>query len=59
VNAAIGPLFAGPPGAHGIPWLHVLPILVAVPAVALLLWGCCADGSPQVSLDFGIVGQGF
>ena len=39
MNAAIGPLFAGPPGAHGIPWLHVLPILVAVPAAALLLWG--------------------
>ena len=39
MNAAIGPLFAGPPGAHGIPWMHVLPILVAVPAAALLLWG--------------------
>jgi hypothetical protein len=47
VNAAIGPLFAGPPGAYGISWLHVLPILVAVPAAALLLWGCYADGSPQ------------
>ncbi len=39
MNTAIGPLFAGPPGAHGIPWLHVLPIIVAVPAAALLLWG--------------------
>ena len=38
VTSAIGPLFAGPPSAHGIPWLHVLPILVAVPAAALLLW---------------------
>jgi len=33
------PLFAGPAGAHGIPWLHVLPILFAVPAIVILLWG--------------------
>jgi len=34
-----GPLFASPVGGHGIPWLHVLPILAAAPAAALLLWG--------------------
>jgi cytochrome c nitrite reductase small subunit len=34
-----GPLFATPVGGHGVPWLHVLPILAAVPAAALLLWG--------------------
>jgi hypothetical protein len=36
---ATGPLFAGPSAAHGIPWLAVLPILIAIPAAALLLWG--------------------
>jgi hypothetical protein len=36
--AAVGPLFAGP-AAGGVPWSAVLPILVAVPAIALLVVG--------------------
>lgn len=36
-GAALGPLFAGPAGAGGITWGAVLPILVAVPAIALLV----------------------
>ncbi|MEW6271151.1 MAG: hypothetical protein AB1689_17855 [Thermodesulfobacteriota bacterium] len=32
-----GPLFAGPPGAHGFSWLEALPILVAAVAAALLV----------------------
>lgn len=36
---ATSPLFAGPPAAHGIPWLAVLAMLVAAAAAILLLWG--------------------
>ena len=36
---ATGPLFAGPPAAHGIHWLAVLAILVGIAAAVLLLWG--------------------
>ena len=32
------PLFAGPPAAHGAPWLAVQAGLVAVAAAVLLLW---------------------
>ena len=34
-----GPLFATELGGHGLPWLHALPILIAVPAAAVLAWG--------------------
>lgn len=33
-----GPLFAGPPAAHGISWAAVLAIAVAIVAALLLLW---------------------
>jgi hypothetical protein len=36
---ATSPLFAGPPAAHGIPWLAVLAIVVGAAAAILLLWG--------------------
>jgi len=36
---ATGPLFAGPAGAHSIPWLEVIPIILGVPAFGLLLIG--------------------
>jgi len=32
-------LFAGPPAAHGIQWLAVLAMVLAVVAAALLIWG--------------------
>jgi hypothetical protein len=38
VNAT-GPLFAGPPAAHGIPWTAVLALLCAAAAALVLLWG--------------------
>jgi hypothetical protein len=38
VNAT-GPLFAGPPAAHGIPWSAVLAVACAAVAALLLLWG--------------------
>lgn len=34
-----GPLFAGQLGGHGFHWLHVLPVLAALPAAAILFWG--------------------
>jgi hypothetical protein len=34
-----GPLFAAPLGGKGLPWLHLLPILAALPAAAILCWG--------------------
>lgn len=36
---ATSPLFAGPPVAHGIPWLALLALLVGGAAAILLLWG--------------------
>ena len=36
---ATGPLFAGPPAAHGIPWTAVLALLCAAAAALVLLWG--------------------
>lgn len=34
-----GPLFVSPPIEPAIDWIRVLPIAVALPAVAILLWG--------------------
>lgn len=40
MNAApVGPLFTSPPVAAAVDWARVLPVLVALPAVAILLWG--------------------
>ena len=36
---ATGPLFAGPPAAHGIEWMAVLAIALALAAAVLLIWG--------------------
>lgn len=41
-----GALFAGPPATQGVPWLELLPIVVAIPAVALLLWGLVRGSLP-------------
>jgi hypothetical protein len=38
VNAT-GPLFAGPPAAHGVQWLAILALLVGAAAAVLLVWG--------------------
>jgi hypothetical protein len=34
-----GPLFVSPPIEPSIDWLRLLPVIVAVPAAAILLWG--------------------
>ena len=40
LNAApAGPLFASPPIEPTIDWLRLLPIVVALPAAAILIWG--------------------
>jgi len=60
----VGPLFATPPGGHGVPWLHALPILVAAPASAMLLWGLLrgrllpAVGAAAAFLAAGAFGLG-
>lgn len=50
-----GPLFAGPAAAQGIPWLAVLPILVAVPAAAILLWGLVRGRLPPSIAAAGVL----
>lgn len=40
------PLFAGPPAAHGIPWLAVVTLVLAVAAAVLLLWGTLSGRMP-------------
>jgi hypothetical protein len=37
--APAGPLFVSPPLEPSVDWLRLLPILVAAPAAAILLWG--------------------
>ena len=38
-GAPAGLLFVSPPVAAAVDWARVLPVLVALPAVAILLWG--------------------
>lgn len=39
MNGATGPLFVPPGAGHGLPWAAILPMLLAVPAIVLLLIG--------------------
>jgi hypothetical protein len=43
-EALTGPLFASPPVAAAIDWVRVFPVVVALPAVAILLWGLVRGG---------------
>lgn len=52
---ALGPLFAGPAGAGGISWSAILPILVAVPAIALLLVGLVRGRLPVAFAAAGVL----
>ena len=52
---ATGPLFAGPSGAHGVPWLHVLVFAAAVPAMVLLLFGLVRGGLPPALRAAGVL----
>jgi hypothetical protein len=41
-----GPLFEGPAGAHGISWLAILSLVVALAAIALLVFRLVRDKVP-------------
>src|SRR5262249_25620472 len=56
VNAAPGEtLFTSPPVQPVVDWLHVLPILVALPAVVILLWGLVRGHLPPGLAVAGLV----
>lgn len=50
-----GPLFSGPSGANGIHWLAVLPVLVAVPAMIILIIGVVRGKLPPGLATAGVV----
>jgi nitrate/TMAO reductase-like tetraheme cytochrome c subunit len=50
-----GPLFAGPAGAQGIPWSAVLPLVVALPAIALLVLGLLRGRLPASFTAAGLL----
>lgn len=50
-----GPLFDWPHGAHGVSWLDVLPLLLALPAALLLVQGLVRGRLPQPSAAAGII----
>ena len=39
MNGAPGPLFVPPGVGHGLPWVAILPMVIAVPAIVLLVIG--------------------
>ncbi|MEO8604745.1 MAG: hypothetical protein ABI629_19405 [bacterium] len=49
---ATGSLFAGPPAAHGLPWLVLLTACVAAAGAVLLLWGLVRGRLPA---GYGII----
>ncbi len=50
-----GPLFVSPPIQPAVQWLHVLPVLVAAPAVAILVWGLVRGRLPSTVALAGLV----
>lgn len=50
-----GPLFASPPVQPAVEWSHLLPLLVAVPAMAILAWGSIRGRLPPSMALAGIV----
>ncbi len=51
-----GPLFASPPVEPAVDWTHVLPLLVAAPAILILLVGLVRGRLPPALAAAGIVG---
>jgi len=49
-----GPLFL-PPGAHGLPWLSVLALVVAVAAAVILLWAEIRGQLPHAWILAGVL----
>src|SRR4029450_6780319 len=53
--APVGSLFVSPPVGPAVDWLRVLPVLVALPAVGLLLWGLARGHLPPA---MAVAGRG-
>jgi hypothetical protein len=53
--APVGNLFVSPPVGPAVDWLRVLPVLVALPAVVLLLWGLVRGHLPPAIAVAGLV----
>ena len=51
----VGPLFVFPPTSGGVHWIHVLPFLAAVPALALLVRGLMRGRLSEVAGGLGLV----
>jgi len=52
--AAAGPLFASPPVQSAVDWLRFLPVLVALPAAAILVWGLARGRLPPAVAMAGL-----
>lgn len=50
-----GPLFVSPPIQAAVQWSHVLPLLVAAPAAAILVWGLVWGRLPPAVAVAGLV----
>ena len=56
MNAApTGPLFVSPPVEPAVDWLRLLPVLVALPAAAILVWGLVRGRLPPAAAVAGLV----
>jgi len=53
--APAGPLFISPPVEPTVDWLRLLPILVALPAAAILTWGLVRGRLPPAAAVEGLV----
>jgi hypothetical protein len=53
--APAGPLFISPPVEPAVDWLRVLPILVALPAIVILVWGLVRGRLPPAAGVAGLV----
>ena len=53
--APAGPLFISPPVEPTVDWLRLLPLLVALPAAAILTWGLVRGRLPPTAAVAGLV----
>lgn len=54
-TAPTGGLFVSPPVEQAVDWIRVLPVLVALPAVAILLWGLARGRLPPAVAVAGLI----
>src|SRR4029450_4591318 len=50
-----GSLFVSPPVHPVVDWVRVLPVLVALPAIAILVWGLARGRLPPAMAVAGVV----